>query len=35
MRLTQGAKKEGSTVAVRLTGLLLNEVVGSTHTFGV
>jgi len=32
-RLTQGAQKEAITVAARLTGLILNEVVGGTHTF--
>jgi len=31
--LTQGAQKEGITVAAPLTGLILNEVVGRTHTF--
>ena len=31
-RLTQGAQKEAITVAARRTGLILNEVVGRTHT---
>jgi hypothetical protein len=31
-RLTQGAQQEAITVAARLTGLILNEVVGCTHT---
>ena len=31
--LTEGAEKEGITVATQLTGLILNEVVGCTHTF--
>jgi hypothetical protein len=34
-RLTQGAQKGGITVAARLTGLILNKVVGRTHTFSV
>jgi hypothetical protein len=32
-RLTQAAQKEGIAVAAQLTGLILNEVVGHTHTF--
>ena len=32
-RLTQGAQKEGITIAARLTGLMLNELVGRKHTF--
>ena len=31
-RFAQGAQKEAITVAVRLTGLILNEDVGGTHT---
>jgi len=33
MRLTQGAQKEAITVDAGLTGLILNEIVGRTHTF--
>ena len=33
MKFAQGAQKEAITVASRLTGLILNEVVGHTHTF--
>jgi hypothetical protein len=31
----QGAQKEAITVAARLTGLILNEVVSFSHTFWV
>jgi hypothetical protein len=33
MKFTQGAQKEAITVAARLTGLILNEVLGHIHTF--
>ena len=33
MMLTQGAQEEAITVGARLIGLILNEVVGRTHTF--
>jgi hypothetical protein len=33
LMLTHGAQQEVITVAARLTGLILNEVVGYTHTF--
>jgi hypothetical protein len=33
MKCSQGAQKEAITVAARLTGLILNEVVGHTHIF--
>jgi len=33
MKFAQGAQKEAITVAARLTGLILNEVVGRTDTF--
>jgi hypothetical protein len=32
-RLTEGAQKAGITAAARLTGFILNEVVGPTHKF--
>jgi hypothetical protein len=35
MKFTQGAQKEEISVAARRTGLILNEVVGPTHTVGV
>jgi hypothetical protein len=35
MKLKQGDQKEAITVAARLTGLILNEVVGCAHTSGV
>jgi hypothetical protein len=35
MKLKQGDQKQAITVAARLTGLILNEVVGRAHTSGV
>jgi hypothetical protein len=32
-KFAQGAQKEAIIVAARLTGLILNEVVGHTHSF--
>ena len=35
MRFAQGAQKEATTVAARLTGIILIEVVGRTHLLSI